>query len=834
MRRIILAIVLGTLSLGTFAQEAFYIYRNDGDFNGFFYDEVQEMRYSKLDFDSVEHDNYVMYEVELADTLYRIPLAAIDSIGFQQPEIIINPEVRHMDLLGMTPYVTARDSQTLIFSQELPDSLMPQTGNVLFGMGGLFQEENFGGRVTSVRNDGNSIIVETNKLTKLSDIFVQFITLEEVGFSEDEPTQLCRRMAGMNKIKQWDGSYSLNTLNINANLHIPITYGGAVGSSIDAGVYLKCRMVVIYQIHDDVYFIKCATHDELGLQAGFTIQAEISKHEEKEPLIPKPFATIGFPAYPPFPLFELTPVPQLGYRYGGNFVAKVALPTVAYNVKQTFVFDSELPELINYSFSDNFTLPETEGIFDAMTSSDAEVKLEGYFQIGVKEELSLKTNQVFSSIISASTGVDIWVGPKIDGSLNLDVKSFFTTDDGPYIFRDSHVGMSVISVDMEAYSEIDNLLMDKPIRKTWADGSIDLLDRLDLYAFPKFTEFDAIYNNSLHNVHAAWNAEPRCILWPCQPGIVLYRVENGEANIKFSNYDIKPKFGYTMKENFEVDFNTAGLKQGVYKIAPSLMIKETEFPVRSMAKEIYIPYILEIDKDTVHFNALGSNEQVVNILTNYDSLEFAGTENYVIEPVNQKEGRYQVRFTYRPNCNFFIPFTSSRSGVPFAVIGSTADGSMTESRNIEFTMDDSELTNVYADLWSDFKYMDDGLEHIAIVEYKGAVNATRNGNSIHITGTQGQTSVDITFLHQPYNMNSQDVPIDEQVMVSGTISTPAETINFTGVEGVDATFGGKLSNGMIGTMTATHLSHPMLHDSEYTLLGNIIVLPPGDPSPFEN
>ena len=49
MRRSILTLVLCTLCLcPLFSQEAFYIYRNDGDFNGFFYDEVVEMRLHRL------------------------------------------------------------------------------------------------------------------------------------------------------------------------------------------------------------------------------------------------------------------------------------------------------------------------------------------------------------------------------------------------------------------------------------------------------------------------------------------------------------------------------------------------------------------------------------------------------------------------------------------------------------------------------------------------------------------------------------------------------------------------------------------------------------------
>ena len=73
--------------------EAFYIYRNDGDFNGFFYDEVQDMRYSKVGLDSIEYDEFVVQEIVTADSLYRIPLCAIDSIGFVQPELMFQPNV---------------------------------------------------------------------------------------------------------------------------------------------------------------------------------------------------------------------------------------------------------------------------------------------------------------------------------------------------------------------------------------------------------------------------------------------------------------------------------------------------------------------------------------------------------------------------------------------------------------------------------------------------------------------------------------------------------------------------------------------------------------------
>ena len=133
MRKFILTFVLGTLCLGAFSQEAFYIYRNDGDFNGFFYDEVVEMRQSKIGVDSIEYDRWVTQEVVLADTTYRIPLAAIDSIGFQQPEIKLNPRVKFIEKEGMSPYMRGVSVTGMSF-ENLPADKIPQIGDVWIGL----------------------------------------------------------------------------------------------------------------------------------------------------------------------------------------------------------------------------------------------------------------------------------------------------------------------------------------------------------------------------------------------------------------------------------------------------------------------------------------------------------------------------------------------------------------------------------------------------------------------------------------------------------------------------------------------------------------------------
>ncbi|MBR1668639.1 MAG: hypothetical protein IJ693_10240 [Bacteroidaceae bacterium] len=84
---------------------AFYIYQNDGHFDGFFYDEVEKISYSKLDTLGMEHDDYVSQIIVTADSTYLIMLSAIDSVGFVQPEIRYNPRLRDMRKEGMLGYL---------------------------------------------------------------------------------------------------------------------------------------------------------------------------------------------------------------------------------------------------------------------------------------------------------------------------------------------------------------------------------------------------------------------------------------------------------------------------------------------------------------------------------------------------------------------------------------------------------------------------------------------------------------------------------------------------------------------------------------------------------
>ena len=728
MRKLILTFVLGTLCLGAFSQEAFYIYRNDGDFNGFFYDEVVEMRQSKIGVDSIEYDRWVTQEVVLADTIYRIPLAAIDSIGFQQPEIIFNPQLRHMDLLEMTPYVTARDSQTLTFSNELPTSLMPQVGNVLVGFTGILEEGGFGGRVTSVTPSGNSIIVETEELTKMSDIFVKFITIEEVGVLEDDPNQVVCRMAGLKKIKQWEGSGNISLFNINLNLHFPIDPGsGAAGSSLDASIYFRSKLVMVYKIEEDVFFIKAGASQELGLESSLTLKLSGSPDLKPADLI-KPAISIKYPVTVPIPLFQMDPMPKVGVRCGGEFDMKINFPGISGSLSEVFTFDSDDPNLMSFKFTPKFNTTPIGDIIDFAANTDFEFKAEGFVQGGLMVECAIKTNQWVSKIFSASCGVDIWAGPKLNLAFDISGKALMSGD-GPYTFSDSYLGMNLVSLDAEAYSK--GSFLGKEVKHTWLDGSIDVFPRLNFYFLNKFSNFQAEHSDNSHILRASWDMDLRSTLYPHRPGIAVYHKRNATPKIIYSDYTdlpIKVSEDDAISQHFDIMQRTVDWSAGQYFAVPSLTTSDGEHPVYSMAQSFYVPLWAKPDKDKTNISATGGS---VTIDVASNGGEIRKVEDPEYEKITVQADKKSVTVTVDNIYDSWEPHDTLHLGsveIPLVV---PEDTTQTITTSIEITQvsDPSAIYDIIYMPFGHFLCLHNNKQELA------SCHVTVNDTLIYITGS---------------------------------------------------------------------------------------------------
>ena len=163
--------------------QAFYIYQNDGHFDGFFYDEIEKMTFSFLDTLGVEHDEIVSQEIVTADSTYRIMLSAIDSIGFVQPEITYNPRLHNYQTDVLFNYLrnVSDDYRTFTFFDDLPSNMVPQVGDVFASFD---IQSGFSCKVKEVNTIATGIIVQCGEIDDITDIFQHFVSVEEYGGDE--------------------------------------------------------------------------------------------------------------------------------------------------------------------------------------------------------------------------------------------------------------------------------------------------------------------------------------------------------------------------------------------------------------------------------------------------------------------------------------------------------------------------------------------------------------------------------------------------------------------------------------------------------------------------
>lgn len=158
--------------------KALYVHRNDGDFNAFFFSEIDSIVYSKLDVDSVLWDNYVTQEVWTPDTVVRIPLSVIDDISLETPSNIYKEGVMVLDKEKQS-YISRCDSLTLYYSLSTPKNQLPHVGEKLVttDMNELFPI-GFLGVVKSIKQGSDYVTVECDQIN-IEDAFDRYYCVVE-------------------------------------------------------------------------------------------------------------------------------------------------------------------------------------------------------------------------------------------------------------------------------------------------------------------------------------------------------------------------------------------------------------------------------------------------------------------------------------------------------------------------------------------------------------------------------------------------------------------------------------------------------------------------------
>lgn len=162
-------------------QDALYIFRNDGRFNAFFFGDIDHFEYSCIDTLGIEHDDYVVQEVYALDSVFRIPLSAIDSISFVTPETKYKADVIMADR-SIVNYITASDSVSWIrLSSDVPSNLLPQKGDKwILRHVSPYTPDGFGGLVTAVTLSGASTTVTVEPMEP-DEVYEQAVIKTAVG-----------------------------------------------------------------------------------------------------------------------------------------------------------------------------------------------------------------------------------------------------------------------------------------------------------------------------------------------------------------------------------------------------------------------------------------------------------------------------------------------------------------------------------------------------------------------------------------------------------------------------------------------------------------------------
>ena len=464
--------------------EAFYIYRNDGDFNGFFYDEVQDMRYSKVGLDSIEYDEFVVQEIVTADSLYRIPLCAIDSIGFVQPELMFQPNViiaENTDLIEKlgTVYQPTEDTYEIrVSTYDLALNLLPKEGDVLVSTTKAYKDYNnvsntgFAIRVETAAPlyEGSSTYVVTGKdVEGLDEIFKQFISVENV--CTDENGHEVRRMAGLDRILTKAGDANINLLNLSGTfIHEFGTSERPLSITLDYGLLMRLRAT--YEIRKGFFFFKLAMDEEVSAQLGFSATQQMEK-ETEIPLVPTALSAIKFPAC--LPIFETKVFPDAFIKLKGSMSIKSTLPKVRYYGKQMFIMSDMTGNVFNFKSSSNITGGDINSSAKVFEAGDTQLQLAGELHAGLKFENAISTNSWLKKIFQSSIGVTSRVGPKLTGGLNISLPELAAVSGGDeemqlFLLERQYITLSPCTADVEAAAEVKAFGY-PPEKAKFAEGS---------------------------------------------------------------------------------------------------------------------------------------------------------------------------------------------------------------------------------------------------------------------------------------------------------------------------------------------------------------------------
>ncbi len=494
---VFLSVVAGSVSAR--AQNAFYVYRNDGAFNALFFEEVDSMQCSKVDVGGLVHANYVTQEIYTPDSVYRIPLAAIDSIGFVTPETIVNEHFFPLTAEHV-PYIVKADTLAFTFSLSTPSGLLPKVGNVVSAS---YDCESFPdgivAKVVAVSKTGGGYEYECEPAS-YDDVYDQIVYYGYGQFdSEDNPVQKrVVRMEGSFAAEAWNQSFAGTLEASGTTTHIAVN---------DRALF----DVTIRKTKDSPFYVQLVFCNEFGSDLSFNASSEVSVSPSRLKL--GPTVKCGKISLPnaPFLWFQ----PQLSLYGYSKVEGSVDLNFNGhYNRKDkyTMIYSGG-----NWNF---YYAPVTDAGVDV-----AELSMKGYAEVGLLPE-------IFISLNGFPTGIGIKPSLGLRESVDFKFDALKYSDTGVYdAVKDSKAVLSSpqsVSIFAQA-----GLFEGNSVRGEFPLWEKDIVLK-EQYLLPVFSNVESRWQDD-DKTSAVVNADVnRDLLLPVQLGFSLCD-ENGDELQSYVN-----------------------------------------------------------------------------------------------------------------------------------------------------------------------------------------------------------------------------------------------------------------------------------------------------------
>lgn len=353
-------------------QDAVFVYRNDGSFDAFLLENVDSMGYSPLS---------EVQKVYTPDSVYSIPLAAIDSIAFHADAPEYKRDVMMMNTTWI-PYVIRVTDGTITFRHDTPANYLPVKGQVVASE--TFDapfESGFAGRVTSVTNYKDSIVYAVEGVG-LSDIYKHLVcTGRSTSYLEgEENPEAKRRIFDVNSVY----------FPLPSNISIPI---GPVTVSCAPSVYMDWAICIFEEnLRNQA---KIAVHHTYN--GSVQLDCKFDGKYNPEPKWLKPFIPIT------------TPVPGLyGKIMFGGFLR--ASGAVEVSATQPFTITGSS----SFSYTEANGMKRINDWKASMGDTEFSISLDGSVSAGLAVRLQFG---IFERIASAD--ITAYLGPKLSGNLKL-------------------------------------------------------------------------------------------------------------------------------------------------------------------------------------------------------------------------------------------------------------------------------------------------------------------------------------------------------------------------------------------------------------------------------